>query len=127
MEMSVLQHGICQQAGNAAAPQLARPEMAWVGGGKYTMGSDKHYPEEAPSHRVAVDGFWIDRTPVTNLQFRKFINETGYVTFGEIKPVATDYPGALPHMLKAGSLVFTPPREAVDLRDWSQWWNFRFG
>src|SRR3954452_3716182 len=127
MEMPVLQHGICQQVGNAAAPQLARPEMTWVGGCKYTMGSDKHYPEEAPSHRVAVDGFWIDRTPVTNLQFRKFIYETGYVTFAEIKPDAADYPGALPHMLKAGSLVFTPPRQAVDLRDWSRWWNFRFG
>src|SRR3954462_10572319 len=127
MEMPVLQHGICQQVGNAAAPQLARPEMTWVGGCKYTMGSDKHYPEEAPSHRVAVDGFWIDRTPVTNLQFRKFIYETGYVTFAEIKPDATDYPGALPHMLKAGSLVFTPPARPVDLRDWSQWWRFKFG
>src|SRR3954453_14915486 len=69
MEMPVLQDGICQQVGNAAAPQLARPEMTWVGGCKYTMGSDKHYPEEAPSHRVAVDGFWIDRTPVRICNF----------------------------------------------------------
>ena len=48
------------------------------------MGSDKHYPEEAPPHRVAVHGFWIDRTPVTNREFRRFVNETGYVTFAEI-------------------------------------------
>jgi formylglycine-generating enzyme required for sulfatase activity len=48
----------------------------------------------------------MDRTPVTNRQFRKFVNATGYVTFAEITPDAKDYPGALPHMLKAGSLVF---------------------
>ena len=88
-------------------------------GGTFRMGSDHHYPEEAPVHRVTVDGFWIDRTPVTNRDFRKFVNATGYVTFAEIRPDPKDYPGALPHMLKAGSLVFTPPKHAVDLRDWS--------
>jgi formylglycine-generating enzyme required for sulfatase activity len=88
------------------------------------MGSDKHYPEEAPAHRVSVDGFWIDRTPVTNAQFRQFVRATGHVTFAEKKPDPRDYPNALPHMLFAGSLVFTPPRHPVDLRDWSQWWNF---
>jgi formylglycine-generating enzyme required for sulfatase activity len=91
------------------------------------MGSDKHYFEEAPTHRVSVDGFWIDRTPVTNRAFRAFVEATGYVTFAEIAPQAKDYPGALPHMLKAGSMVFNPPAHAVDLRDWSQWWAFRFG
>jgi hypothetical protein len=74
-----------------------------------------------------VDGFWMDRTPVTNRQFRKFVNATGYVTFAEIPPDPKDYPGALPHMLKPGSLVFTPPRPPVDLRDWSQWWSFECG
>ena len=73
------------------------------------MGSDKHYPEEAPAHRVTVDGFWIDRTPVTNRQFREFVKATGHVTFAEIPPDPKDYPGALPQMLKAASLVFTPP------------------
>jgi len=91
------------------------------------MGSDSHYPEEAPAHQVTVGDFWIDRTPVTNRQFRKFVNETGYVTFAELRPDENDYPGALPHMLKAGSLVFTPPKQKVDLSDWSQWWNFKFG
>jgi formylglycine-generating enzyme required for sulfatase activity len=89
--------------------------------------SDRHYPEERPTHSVKVDGFWIDRTPVTNREFRKFVSATGYVSFAEIKPDAGDYPGALPHMLKAGSLVFTLPKHAVDLRDWSQWWKFKFG
>jgi formylglycine-generating enzyme required for sulfatase activity len=103
------------------------PEMVKVAGGTFWMGSDKHYPEEAPVHHVTVDGFWIDRTPVTNWDFLKFVNETGYITFAELKPNETDYPGALPHMLRAGSLVFTPPKHLVDLRDWSQWWIFKFG
>ena len=58
--------------------------MLYVPGGTYRMGSDRHYPEEAPVHHVTVDGFWMDRTPVTNRQFRKFVNATGYVTFAEI-------------------------------------------
>ena len=52
---------------------------------------------------------------------------TGYVTWAEIAPDPKDYPGALPHMLKAGCLVFTPPKKPVDLSDWSQWWHFTFG
>jgi len=103
------------------------PGMVWIPGGTFRMGSDKHYPEEAPAHRVTVSGFWMDQTPVTNRDFRKFVNATGYVTFAEKRPDPKDYPGALPHMLKAGSLVFTPPKHRVDLRDWSQWWRFKFG
>jgi formylglycine-generating enzyme len=121
------------------APTLVRPEIAasesvrhagmvWIPGGTFRMGSDKYYAEEAPVHRVTVDGFWIDRTPVTNRQFREFVRATGYVTFAEIAPDPRDYPGALPNMLRAGSLVFNPPRHPVDdLRDWSQWWAFKFG
>jgi len=110
--------------------QDARPAhdtMVWIQGGTYRMGSDYHYPEEAPSHRVAVDGFWMDLTPVTNREFRRFVNATGYVTFAEIKPDAKDYPGALVEMVQAGSLVFTPPNHPVNTRDWSQWWRFTFG
>ncbi|MFL5134216.1 MAG: formylglycine-generating enzyme family protein [Microvirga sp.] len=101
--------------------------MVFIPGGAFRMGSDRHYPEEAPVHRVAVDGFWIDRAPVTNAQFRRFVAATGHVTFAEIAPKAEEYPGALPHMLKAGSLVFSPPTHPVDLADWSQWWTFGFG
>ncbi|HET7871792.1 MAG TPA: formylglycine-generating enzyme family protein, partial [Terriglobales bacterium] len=105
-----------------------RPEMNWIPGGTFRMGSDRHYPEESPVHRVTVDGFWMDRTPVTNAEFGKFVDSTGYVTFAEIAPDRKDYPGALPHMLRAGSLVFEPPlNHPVDLRDWSQWWSFTFG
>jgi formylglycine-generating enzyme required for sulfatase activity len=109
-------------------PQQSPPlNMVWIPSGTFRMGSDKHYQEEAPSHRVSVAGFWIDCAPVTNKQFRKFVNETGYITLAETPPDPKDYPGALPHMLKAGSLVFTPPKHPVDLRDWSQWWKFKFG
>jgi sulfatase modifying factor 1 len=101
--------------------------MVWIEGGTFRMGSDRHYPEEAPVHRVQVDGFWIDRTPVTNRQFREFVKATGYVTVAEIAPDPKDYPGALPDMLRAGSLVFTPPKHVVDLSDCSQWWQFKFG
>jgi len=102
-------------------------EMIWIPGGTFRMGSDRHYPEEAPVHRVAVDGFQMDRTPVTNAQFRKFVETTGYVTFAEIPPDPKDYPGALPSMLKAGSLVFSPPGHLVDLKKWHEWWAFKFG
>ena len=108
-------------------PAPHRDGMIQIPAGTFRMGSNDHYPEEAPVHRVGVSSFWIDATPVTNRDFRKFVNATGYVTFAEIVPDAKDYPGALPHMLKAGSLVFTPPKHAVDLGDWSQWWNFKFG
>src|SRR5262249_54804840 len=108
-------------------PGAQTANMVFIPGGTFRMGSDRHYPEEAPVHRVTVGGFWIDRTPVTDRDFRQFVNATGYVTFAELKPDGKDYPGALPHMLKAGSLVFTPPKHAVDTRDWSQWWNFKFG
>lgn len=102
------------------------PDMIWIPGGEFRMGSDKHYPEEAPVHRVRVDGFWMDRTPVTNDQFRKFIDETGYVTVAEIAPRAEDYPGALPEMLRPGSLVFNKPKSRVDPRLCS-WWSFVHG
>ena len=102
-------------------------DMILVSGGEFRMGSDRHYAEEAPVHRVSVGAFWIDRAPVTNRQFRKFVNAVNYVTFAEIAPNPKDYPGALPKMLKAGSLVFAPPSGPVDLKDWSQWWRFKFG
>ncbi|MBR0692283.1 formylglycine-generating enzyme family protein [Bradyrhizobium lablabi] len=101
--------------------------MVWISGGTFRMGSDHHYAEEAPAHRATVDGFWIDRTPVTNTQFRKFVRETGHVTVAETPPDPAQYPGALPHMLYAGSLVFQPPKRVHSLRDWGQWWSFMKG
>jgi formylglycine-generating enzyme required for sulfatase activity len=91
------------------------------------MGSDTHYPEERPVHRVSVDGFWIDRSPVTNDRFARFIEATGHVTFAEIPPDQAQYPGALPHMLYAGSLVFVKPDGPVDRRNFANWWTFMRG
>jgi formylglycine-generating enzyme required for sulfatase activity len=110
--------------------QLDRPgtdDMVWIPGGTFRMGSDHHYPEEAPTHRVTVDGFWIDRTPVTNRQFKAFVKATGYVTTAQIPPDPKDYPGALPEMIYAGSLVFAPAPRITNLKDWSQWWTFMKG
>ena len=78
------------------------------------MGSDKHYPEERPIHRVTVDGFWMDPYPVTNDRFARFVEETGHTTFAESLPKAEDYPGALPEILYAGSLVFASRMGRVD-------------
>ncbi len=81
--------------------ELRTDGMLWIPGGTFLMGSDGHYPEEAPVHRVTVDGFWMDRTPVTNRQFKNFVKATGHVTVAEIPPDPKDYSGALPHMLYA--------------------------
>jgi len=116
------------QASNGRLPEtVRRQDMVLISGGTFRMGSDHHYPEEAPAHHASVASFWIDRSPVTNRDFRRFVDATGYVTVAEIAPDPKDYPGALRHMLKPGSLVFTPPRQQVDLNDWSQWWKFEFG
>jgi sulfatase modifying factor 1 len=107
----------------AAPDSTARPDMVWIPGGTFRMGSDHHYPEEAPSHRVSVDGFWIDRTPVTNRQFKAFVKATGHITSAQLVPDIANYPDALPEMIFAGSLVFSPLPGVTDLHDWSQWWT----
>jgi formylglycine-generating enzyme required for sulfatase activity len=91
------------------------------------MGSDQHYPEEAPAHQVTVDGFWIDRTPVTNLAFRRFVEETGYVTFAERPANPADYPGAKPELLVPLSVVFQKPPGRVDMRNHYNWWSYVAG
>ena len=100
------------------------PDMVWIPAATYKMGSDHHYVEERPAHRVSVDGFWIDRYPVTNERFARFVAATGHVTVAEIPPDPAQYPGALPHMLYAGSLVFVRPDGPVDRRNIGNWWSF---
>lgn len=100
------------------------PNMVWVPGGTFTMGSDNHYPEEAPAHRVTVDGFWMDETAVTHAAFERFVAETGYTTFAERPPRAEDYPGAKPEMLAPGSVVFRKPMVRVDLSNPYKWWSW---
>ena len=69
-------------------------DMVWIPGGEFLMGSDNHYPEEAPAHRVRVDGFWMDTFTVTNRDFERFVAATGYVTLAEKPANPADYPGA---------------------------------
>lgn len=98
--------------------------MVRIPGGTFTMGSDHHYREEAPAHRVSVDGFWIDRHAITNDEFSRFVEATGHVTLAE-KPVdPADYPDADPALLVPSSVVFQPPPAPVDLRNHLNWWSY---
>ena len=98
-------------------------DMAWIPGGDFLMGSDDHYPEEAPAHRVSAAGFWIDRFQVTNAEFGVFVRETGYVTVAERSPDPADYPGAKPELLVPASSVFVQPFGPVDLANQYNWWT----
>ncbi|MET0953359.1 MAG: formylglycine-generating enzyme family protein [Aeromicrobium sp.] len=98
-----------------------------IPGGTFLMGSGRHYPEEAPTHRVRVGAFSIDATEVTNADFASFVDATGYVTVAERELDPADYPGAPAENLEPGSMVFTPTRGPVDLRHLSQWWRWKPG
>jgi formylglycine-generating enzyme len=111
--------------------------MVWIPGGEFMMGTDdaNAWPDEKPAHRVRVDGFWMDKTEVTNAQFRKFVEATGYVTTAERKPDWEELKKQLPpgtpkppaEKLVAGSLVFTMTKHPVPLNDVSQWWKWTPG
>jgi formylglycine-generating enzyme required for sulfatase activity len=101
--------------------------MVWVPGGTFLMGSNDFYPEERPARHVAVDGFWMDRYPVTVAEFRRFVKATGYVTVAERPLDPADYPGAKPDLLVPGSLVFQKARGPVDLSDYHNWWAYMPG
>jgi formylglycine-generating enzyme len=125
--MTKLEAVVPKRPQNAAAEVFCQTDMIWIPGGTFSMGSDRHYADEAPVHRVTVDSFWIDVAPVTNREFFRFVAETSYVTFAEMAPTPNDYPGALPNMLRAGAMIFDPPKHAVDMHDSNQWWTFKFG
>ena len=124
-------------ANAAPAPAQAPGGMVWIPGGEFSMGASdppgmdavgmKATYDARPVHRVYVDGFWMDRTEVTNAQFAAFVKATGYVTVAERTPRAEDFPGALPENLVAGSVVFSPPSHAVPLDNHLQWWSYEKG
>lgn len=110
------------------APQEGVPTgMRHVPGGTFLMGSDVHYPEEAPRHRAHVDSFWMDETTVTNARFAAFVAATGYVTVAERPLDPAQYPGAPPENLQPGALVFHMTQGPVDTRDISNWWRWTPG
>ena len=92
-----------------AAPGSWTNGMVWIPGGTFAMGAEDGQVDEKPVHQVTVDGFWMDRTEVTNERFEKFIRATGYVTIAERKPNPKDFPGVPEENLVAGSIVFSPP------------------
>ncbi len=98
--------------------------MRWIEPGSFTMGSDRHYPEERPARRIAADGFWIEPAPVTNARFARFVDETRYVTVAERAPNAARYPDARPELLVPGSAVFAAPEHPVPLTDERAWWTY---
>ena len=99
-------------------------DMAWLPGGTFRMGSERFYPEEAPVREVEVDGFWIDRHPVTVREFQAFVRETGHRDGGRARADAGGIPGRGPRLLVAGSLVFQPPPGPVPLDDHHRWWGY---
>lgn len=102
--------------------------MILIEGGTFRMGSDDFYPDERPVHERTVASFWIDPTAVTNAEFARFVEETGYVTVAERPLDPAQFPGVPAGALPApGSMVFTPTAGAVDLRDWRQWWRWEEG
>lgn len=106
-------------------PAAGRPEMVWLAGGTFVRGSDNPTMRDArPTHSVTVDGFWIDKTAVTNEEFGRFVDATGYVTVAERVPRPEDYPGAPPENLVAGGVVFAPPDGPVPLDNHLQWWRY---
>ena len=101
--------------------------LVWIPGQTTVLGSDEHYPEEAPAREVTVDGFWIQPHQVTNEAFGAFVDATGYVTVAEQPLNPADYPGAPAENLQPGSMVFRRTPGPVDLRHLSQWWTWTPG
>ena len=99
-------------------------DMARIPGSAFRMGSDDFYPEERPVHRVRIDSFRMDRHPVTNAGFSRFVEKTGYLTVAERTPDPGDYPGVDPELLVPGSLVFRKPRRRVSLNNVHAWWQY---
>jgi formylglycine-generating enzyme len=111
--------------------------MMWIPGGTFTMGSDNEdsNKDEKPLHQVKVSGFWMDITPVTNQQFREFVNATGYITTAEKAPTLEEImnqvppgtPPPAPELLVAASLVFKQTKGPVPLTSNRYWWEWKPG
>lgn len=120
---------------NSALPsEPVPPGMIWIPGGEFSMGCDEIgetlcgmpglTADALPIHRVQVSGFWMDKTEVTNEQFKAFVDATGYVTIAEQKPSKEEFPGVPEDKLVKGSTVFTPTADRVPLDNYLQWWRY---
>ncbi len=116
---------------------IALEGMVWIPGGEFTMGSEsaEAKPDEKPTHKVKVDGFWIDTTPVTNKQFKAYVDATGYVTTAEKAPTLAEImaqvppgtPEPSPDLLVPASLVFKKSDAPVSLKNHFAWWEWKKG
>lgn len=125
----------CDGKQGQKAPENGPQGMVWIPGGEFTMGAldgdSQARMDEFPAHQVEVSGFWMDETPITNREFKHFVDETGYVTVAEkvidweeLKkqlPPGTERPHD--SVFVAASMVFTPV-ETDNLADWTQWWSW---
>jgi formylglycine-generating enzyme required for sulfatase activity len=120
-------------ANNDEAPSKKEKGMVWIPGGTFYMGTDEKcesmcqiggLTSDCKVHQVYVDGFWMDEHEVTNAEFEAFVKATGYKTIAEITPTREEFPNALPDMLVAGSVVFSPPKQVQSLNNFYQWWDY---
>ena len=136
------EHGFGPTAEDRVPPPAAAPAgMVWIPGGEFSMGAAevtvmhggapprgmRGMRDARPIHRVRVQGFWIDRTEVTNAEFARFVAATGYVTVAERVPTRAEFPDAPDSLLVPGSLVFTQPDGPVPLHDHRRWWRWQPG
>jgi formylglycine-generating enzyme len=108
---------------NSSASHTAPAGMVWIPGGRFWMGTD-HMEDARPVHRVEVKGFWIDQTDVTNDEFARFVQATGYVTVAQRPLDPKEFPDLAPDDLAPGAVVFTPPPGPVSLNNPLAWWKF---
>ncbi len=115
-------------AGFRSRQVVAPANMVWIAGGTFWMGCEGcGMPDALPAHRVSVEGFWMDQTPVTNTDFEQFVNATGYLTVAERQPDPKDFPGVPPDKLVPGSAVFHATSHPVSFDDPLQWWHYMAG
>jgi formylglycine-generating enzyme required for sulfatase activity len=122
---------------NGQTDSVSHEGMVWIPGGTYLMGAQDQdgREDEYPQHQVKVSGFWMDATEVTNTQFRKFVEATGYVTTAEIAPDWNELSKQLPpgtpkphdSLLVPASLVFVKQPPGAGLGDPSIWWSWKKG
>ena len=119
-----LANGLCESYSGLPGGEGPTAGMVEVAGGTFTMGSADQRPEERTPHRVTVSDFWIDRHEVTNAQFARFVEATGYVTVAERGLDPAEHPGIPPELLVPGSMVFSQPEQVAGLDDAMQWWRY---
>ncbi len=117
--------GSCAAYSGLPSEEGETTRMTFIAGGTFAMGSDRHQPEERFTHVARVDGFWIDRHEVTNAQFRKFVEATGYVTLAERPVDPKNHPDWPQEMLVPGSVMFVPPKDAKG--EDGRWWQYVTG